>query len=268
MIERYGVIKTLESEAVNLTETEKAISQYILDNLWQIPELTISELSKRSKTSPAAVTRFSKKIGCDGFQELKLKLSSEIALLPYLETKETDGKPDIKKGLGEIGDIIKESLKAYNEDNIQPLLEMLYAKDVIYVHGVGLSHLAALNLHQKLNRVGKICIPINDRALAKQSMFTNPDRILYWGISNSGTSQEILDVMNLTKELGIPSITLTSPRPNPMAESSDFPLFTCDVSPEPSASNPSIYAQFALIDYLFLSYIKKYNIHIEKSELF
>lgn len=267
ILERQGVIKTLESNVIDLTETEKQISTYILNNLWQIPELTISELSKLSKTSPSAITRFSRKIGCDGFQELKLKLSSEIALLPFLEDEDENKQKDIKTALTHIGSIIGESLEPYNQENIDPVLELLNEKEIIFVHGIGLSHLSALNVYQKFNRIGKICIPIVDLNIVRQSFFANPEKILYWGISNTGKSTEIVDTMRLVNELGISSITLTSSQPNPMTEMSDFPLFTTYISEEPSASNPSIYAQFAVIDYIFLMYFKKYNISMENPEL-
>lgn len=62
----------------NLTPTENQLAQYILQNKEHIQKLSIQELSEKTFSSKSAIHRFCKKIGIDGFNELKVRLAQDI----------------------------------------------------------------------------------------------------------------------------------------------------------------------------------------------
>lgn len=62
----------------NLTPIENKLAQYILENKEEIQTLTIENISNKLFISKAAVYRFCKKIGLNGFNELKVSLAKDI----------------------------------------------------------------------------------------------------------------------------------------------------------------------------------------------
>lgn len=62
----------------NLTPTETQLAQYILENKEQVQKLSIQELSEKTFVSKSAIHRLCKKIGMNGFNELKVKLIQGI----------------------------------------------------------------------------------------------------------------------------------------------------------------------------------------------
>lgn len=72
-----GLIKQMKA-LKNLTERERDICAYILENPEKIWSMTSRELGHCTFTSAASVTRFCQKLGVKGFPEFKVKFTSEL----------------------------------------------------------------------------------------------------------------------------------------------------------------------------------------------
>ena len=59
----------------SFTSTEKRIADYILNYRLETVEASVQDLAERTNTSAAAWIRFSKKLGYNGFSELKMSLA-------------------------------------------------------------------------------------------------------------------------------------------------------------------------------------------------
>ena len=62
----------------DFTHQEQAVARYILDHVEEIQQMSTEELARVSYTSKATVVRLCKKLEVEGYQELKLKLVSEM----------------------------------------------------------------------------------------------------------------------------------------------------------------------------------------------
>ena len=58
---------------------ERKIADWIAENPGKIISLSIVELAEQCKCSEATIVRFSKKLGLDGYQDLKISLAAERA---------------------------------------------------------------------------------------------------------------------------------------------------------------------------------------------
>ncbi len=65
-------------EKQGFTHQECAVAEYILGSMENIQRMSTEELAKASYTSKATVVRLCKKLGVEGYQELKLQLVSEM----------------------------------------------------------------------------------------------------------------------------------------------------------------------------------------------
>jgi len=77
-----GYIMNVVNELKKILKTKKNkhkfIAEYFIDNYDRIPFLSISEIANEIGTSKATLVRFAKKIGTDGFYELKEIITQDL----------------------------------------------------------------------------------------------------------------------------------------------------------------------------------------------
>ena len=77
-----GLIQQLEQKR-DFTSTEAAIADFILNNLEELPQLSITELAQMTYSSKAAVTRMCRKLGQEGYKEFRLAFAVELEKQRY-----------------------------------------------------------------------------------------------------------------------------------------------------------------------------------------
>ena len=82
------ILCEIQNKYTQFSEKEKAIADYILQYGDKIKNINITDLAREIGTSGSTITRFSKKIGCDNFVDMKIKLSSNNS---ELQQSEEDG---------------------------------------------------------------------------------------------------------------------------------------------------------------------------------
>ncbi|CAM2901623.1 MurR/RpiR family transcriptional regulator [Erysipelothrix tonsillarum] len=260
MIEEFGVIETLKNLRETFTQTETRIVSYILKQPEIIPGMTIHDLASNTDTSSAAVSRLCKKIGCESFQLFKIKLSNELGSGQHQnpETLLEASEPlEIQRILlASSQHAIEETLNHLDYKNVESVVALLKDASVIFVFGLGLSGLAADNIFQKWTRVGKTVLLIQEESMGKMMLSQLHTNAVFWGISNSGNSEQVIDITKTAQSYGVPTIVMTRRAPSKLAEIADVTLYTAKVSKKPSAISNSLYAQFSLTDYVFAVYIK------------
>ena len=68
------LISRIRSYYDNLSKSDQAISDYLIANIDSAAMLSIQEFAQKTQVSTATISRFSKKIGFNSFQELKLAI--------------------------------------------------------------------------------------------------------------------------------------------------------------------------------------------------
>ena len=66
------------NQVSSLNETEVHIYNYVLNNKEKVLDESIRELAHDAHVSTATIVRFCKKLGCEGFLELKYKLKESL----------------------------------------------------------------------------------------------------------------------------------------------------------------------------------------------
>ena len=68
-------IRSIRQKYKDFSKVNKRIADYILKDPTRL-SLTANEIASNSETSPASVTRFSKQLGFDSWEELKLSIAA------------------------------------------------------------------------------------------------------------------------------------------------------------------------------------------------
>ncbi len=258
------IIKQVLSD---LPRAEKKAASFIVNNPDKLKTMNISQLAEASGSSTAAIVRLCRRLEFDGFQQMKLSVI--INSLNTTDERSSFDNFKIEKGVS-VKNIIDSSIeKIHNAVNLVPTVlhdnsieeaaELITKSRHIQIFGMGASGLAALDLMQKLQRIGiqAYYYPDIDMQLTMACNLGKKD--LFVGISYSGRNQNVLKVLSQALKKDTKSITLTRFGNSKLSELGDVKLFVPSVEPLiREAATISRITQLFIIDILF-SYIISIN---------
>lgn len=180
-------------EQLNLTAAEKNIMEYIYNNIANINQITVSQISEQCHCSTASIHRFVNKFGCSGYKQFKTEITSGMKVTRFESSK---FQLNINNLINEIQELDVEVFR-------DKLLK--YQGKSIYVYGVGGSFISAQYLARQLNRlkIDAIAYRLADRdglnELANAVIF----------ISHSGETDTLVEKVEKVKLEKIPTFAIT-----------------------------------------------------------
>jgi DNA-binding MurR/RpiR family transcriptional regulator len=196
-----------------LNDTEDQIIEYILNNKEEAISLSIQHLSSKLYTVPNTITRLTKKLGYDGFSEMKVSLKEEIKT-PKAEESEDQLVFNVYKTI----DLIDKNKFASATKAIQEARRVLF-------FAVGDTAPFCEMVVKNLKVVGKHGEFYNHRhdMLHEVNQLETSDVLFL--ISLSGETKQVLDVAKIAKEKGSRIISLTHFNKNNLQYLADVNLF-------------------------------------------
>lgn len=248
----------LNSKIHSFTKSEKKISDYILSSKKEdIIKMTVSDLASLCKVSEATLVRFVKKIGFASFQEFKLEMATDNnENIPDEEKDITivrGDEPDqiLKKiKLGCIGSIENTST-IINIGKFLQAVNFIRSAKRIEIYGVGSSFAVAKILQYKLTRLGFPSFSFEDPHMQAISAATMNIGDLAFGISQSGSTKDTVDSINIAKRHGATTICLTEHANAPITKFADVVLETFSgENPVKTSAGRSILVQVFAVELL------------------
>lgn len=256
-----SVLKILEAKLSSMTEADRQIAQFILDDPEQMLGLSSSALAKQTGRSQSSVVKFSQKLGYQGYQQLKLAVNKAKAQEWHTPPGVIHGSIDasdsymtiLQKMIGSKLLSMRETMAANPEQTIEATLNALVKARRIQLAGVGASSLVARDFSYKLLKIGRTVLLDNDSHIQISSASTLNHQDLLIALSYTGSSLEILRIAELARERGAKVVSITGLQPNPLVALSDIQLYTvADEERVRSSAITSRDAQLMLIDMLFI----------------
>lgn len=269
-----NILLTIKNKLQNLPQSEQKIGKFILERPLTIIQMSAADLAQAADSSPAAVIRFCRSIGVKGYTELKLLLSAvsnEIEAATYTDiTADEDLDAIKKKLLWNTNYMLEQTNAILTNDLLDEAVTRMVNSPIIYVYGLGASHLVAMDLKQKLTRIGKQVICTQDQHELVAALAIAPPDAVYFGISNSGEKREGNILMELAKKANAHTISLTKDSDNSLSRLADIALKMADTNEAPlrSGATVSLLTQMYAIDILFYHFMtKQYKENISYLEL-
>jgi DNA-binding MurR/RpiR family transcriptional regulator len=255
----------------NMTEAEKKIAEYILNNNCEIYRLSAAELASYAGTSGASVIRFVKKIGFEGFQEFKIALAKndveerdDKTDYDYIDTNDTVKEIISKTGRSNIK-TIEDTLALLNEKHVIQAIEAIQNAKNIYLFGVGASALIAMDFQYKLVRINRNAHMHLDSHMQLSMAAHIESEDLAIAISYTGKTKEIYSALLKAKERNAKCISITKYGTNPIASISDIKLQVPSIEKDLRVGAiSSRIAQLTLVDILFIGVAKNNFSKIDK----
>ncbi|MFT8889210.1 MAG: MurR/RpiR family transcriptional regulator [Ethanoligenens sp.] len=247
-------IQQLYSE---LKGAEKRVGEYILHSPKDVIHLSITELAERCGSGEATIVRFCKKMNCKGYQDLKIRIASEV-VDPlddiYEDIREDDSvtvlmQKVFQSHIRSLG----QTLQGIEPTDLQSAIDRLAAADNVAFFGMGGSAAVAFDAYHKFLRTGKHCVYQNDSHLQvmTSAFLTSKDCIV--AISNTGSNKELVENARIAHQNGVFIIAVTSNARSPLSEVSDISLISFGLEQQlKSEAMSSRLSALCLLDCLYV----------------
>ena len=238
----------------SFSKAEKKIADFLIQNPNNILPLYITELAKQCDTSEATIVRFSKRLGFEGYQQLKIAIAQESEYHPINEniTQSDSAESIFQKVCDDIYCSLEKTKQAIDGDSLERCCQAILASNNILVFGLGNSASVAMDASHKIFRLGLNAHPYTDNHMQSiASAHTNENSVVI-GISHSGQSKDIVQAMQIAKQNGATTVAITNFGKSPIDKVSDIILHT--VSDETNyriLGLSSRIAQLAIIDSIY-----------------
>lgn len=216
----------------SLTKSEKNIADLILDEQGNFTRYTMAECSKDAKCSDATVIRFCRRLGLEGFTELKHNLEDAVYHTydngRFRVTKGDSLKTVFEKIVWYYDRTLRDTLSLYSEE-YERAYEALRKAKSIHFFGVGDAWVVCQAAQVKFLRLGIPCTAHSDLAcmLSAASMLGPEDVAV--GISFSGQTRAIVDSIHAAKDNGAVTIGIVHYEKQPLSKYTDINLYTATI---------------------------------------
>mgnify|MGYP000931863576 CR=1 FL=1 len=224
-MDRFPRIRTAYG---SLTKAEKRIADYIVQHMEHLVECTISEVAEDTGTSEITVSRFCKKLGCSGWQSLKIAVAVEQSAEGGAESTDIHVDDSFEsitaKIFRNITDGLQDTLKLLDYAAIERAVDLIRAARRIAVYGFGNSATVCRDIETRFLRFGMVVQAYSDahQQATSASLLTARDVVI--AVSHTGATLELLDTVRTAREAGASVIVITSHVNSPLAKLGDVVL--------------------------------------------
>lgn len=203
-----------------LTDLEKKVVENIMADPGQVIRLTANELAEKMFVSKTTIINLSKKLGFEGFTDLRYYIKEYLA--KRTSEKQNVTYHDISVNL--YNEITK-TLSLQNEENMGKIAELLLNARTVYVIARGASKPIADLLSSRLSILKVKSIFINDYNLIDIiSERIVPGEVLIL-ISLSGETEKIINAAKIARAKNVDVVGITSFSNNALQRIANYRMF-------------------------------------------
>ncbi len=215
MPESDAVRTRLLAALPRLTPTALRVAQVIRHDPAAAAQLTVSQLAERSETSTSAVVRLAKTLGYEGYPQLRLAMAAVGGDegTPVFAT-DIDADDALSKVLYKLTAFETEGMMATAEladpATMEAVVDALVGARRVHLIGIGASGLVAMDMAQKLTRIGMWCgaCTSEDDALVQASLL-QPDDVSV-AFSHSGETAAVVEAVRRAADAGVTTVAVTA----------------------------------------------------------
>lgn len=249
-----------------LARAEQRVAKIVLAEPASIARRSITDVAEAAGTSETTVTRFCKAIGVGGYPDLRIALAADTARTTPRDRdlgSDISEEDDITQIIDKIGyadsRAVEETTGQLDAAVLAPIVDAVADARRVDVYGVGASAFVALDLQQKLHRIGLTCFAWSDthNALTSAAVLRADDVAI--GISHTGATAETVEILREARRRGATTVAITNFERSPITEAADHVLTTAArETTYRSGAMASRIAQLTVIDCLFVGVAQRH----------
>ncbi len=245
----------------SLAPSEQRVGRVILADAEHAASLTITDLARLAETSETTVIRFCRSVGVGSYPHLRITLATAAGraradATPRL-SPDIDADDDLRAVVAKVGaadaKAVADTVANVDADALGAVVAAVAAARRVDVYGVAASGYVALDLQQKLHRIGLTVFAWSDPHMAIPSAANLTSDDVAIGISHTGTTIDTIDALAQGRRAGATTVAVTNFARSPIAKVADLVLQT-SVSETTlrSGAMASRIAELTLVDCLFV----------------
>lgn len=217
------LVRLLRSD---LRKSDRKVADALLENPHRILNSTVSETAEISGVSQPTVIRFCAAIGCDGFQDFKIRLAQSLALGTPATQSAISEEDTPEQVAAKIFDYTMTSLDwarhKLDIEQVNAAVDLILKARSLEIFGFGASAIVAQDLQQKfpLLAVPSHATMDSHQQLMAAAMMRPGDVAV--AISNTGATLSIVELARLAREQGAKVITITGAKETALVDYSDI----------------------------------------------
>ncbi|WP_276875970.1 MurR/RpiR family transcriptional regulator [Anaerococcus hydrogenalis] len=254
----------------DLYEAERKVADFIINNWDESMDSTIVDLADKIKVSEATIIRFCKKIGMNGFHELKIRMAKESYTHEknnsYTSTLNIDNiDQSILNMKNTKIEEINETFNNLKSQEIKEIINLITSSKIVEFAAMGNTIPIALNGSYKFNQIGirSFTSTIWESQISFSKSLTKDDLLI--AISDSGESKNLLTISKIAKKAGTKIIAIIGKKNSSLSKYADYIIetFSREIIFHDWISFTRVSAM-SIIDFLFLMIVNSDDVYFNK----
>lgn len=230
VLDGASCIARMQTLRDSLTPGQRQLVDTVLADPHAVILASVAELSHRSGSSDAAVSRFSRALGYGSYAEFKLALSRDLVGPAQSIHEDVEHGDEIGRVADKVANAnvraIQDTLRSLDLKHLKAVAEALACAGRIAFFGFGGSAAVARDAWHHFLRTGRDIVSIEDSH--EQVMWATNARatdviVLF---SHTGTSRDLCDIAEIARVEGAQTISVTNHGNSPLAKACEVNLFT------------------------------------------
>ncbi len=221
------ILKEIASARSSLRKSEIKVADFVLSEPEQVMHMRIVDLAQEAQVSEPTIVRFCRAIGCNGFQEFKVRIAQETAVannLGQFAIAEDDSIDDICTKIADttiqrLYQVKSQLLPAQVAEAAQAMSSAMRVE----FYGFGASGAVATDAQHKFFRLQVATAAYSDPHMQSMSAVTLGDRDVVVAISQSGRTLDLMHSIKLAQQHGAVVVSL-APQNTPVSNAADLPI--------------------------------------------
>lgn len=228
-----GIASIILGNYDSLSDSEKTIGKYIIDNSELISNLTVYQLAEATNASAATIVRFCKSIGFKGYGELKYYIQHGVNqfITGSINIESGDSSATLKQKVAAFNkNAIDDSLMTVDDQELDRAIDAIFHANRVSIYAEGGSAGTALCTRNAFANVGiqsVVCTDAFDQMV--NASFLNSSDVAI-GICHRGDIINTIDAMCAAKENGATTIAIVGYPNSTLGDSCDIVLRTSSQS--------------------------------------
>lgn len=250
----------LRSRMEHFRRSEQKVARFVLRNPDDVIHMRIVDLATEAKVSEPTVVRFCRALGCNGFQDFKLRLAQMLATgsqFAQFSMNDDDSVAEFSHSIFDstVGTLLSVRDRLDN-DTLAKAINALAMANRVEFYGFGASGAVAFDAQHKFFRLQISTSAYADPHMQNMSAVTLKQGDVVVAISQTGRTRALVASVQLAREAGATVIGLC-PAGSPLASEVSIPLYI-DVHEDTEIYTPmsSRIAHLVLIDVLAVGVAK------------
>lgn len=203
-----------------LTEIEKKIFHYIVENPKQIKGQTAKEIAEKNFVSKTTVINVAKKCGFQGFSDFKYYLSY------HQQGLQKDGVDDFRTASKKLQEEVDRTFFLTDEKALNEAGQHIIQSRLVYIFGLGLSGQIAAMLENLLLKIGVKALFVRDSNNIQMISTSGNEEDSVIILSLSGNTEKAVELAKNAKIKGMKLISITAFTDNAVQSMADIRLYS------------------------------------------